>query len=61
MIKEIKKMENSKMELKMDEMEQVAAGSAIANNNQESRGPFARACYNILKAVYNKIVYAGED
>ena len=54
-------MENSRMELKMDEMEQVAAGSAIANNNQESRGPFARACYNILKAVYNKIVYAGED
>lgn len=54
-------MENSKMELKMDEMEQVAAGSAIANNNQESQGPFVRACYNILRGVYNKIIYSGKN
>jgi hypothetical protein len=61
MIKEITKMENSRMELKMDEMEQVAAGNAMEDGAQRSWGEFVRAVCNITKAVYNKIVYAGED
>ena len=54
-------MKNSRMELKMDEMEQVAAGNAMEDGAQRSWGEFARACCNIFRAVYNKIVYAGED
>ena len=61
MIEEITKMKNSKMELKMDEMEQVAAGNPMEYEAQGSWAEFVRAVCNITKAVYNKIVYAGED
>lgn len=54
-------MENSKMELKMDEMEQVAAGIAMEDEAQGSWAEFARAVCNITKAVYNKIIYSGEN
>ena len=54
-------MENSRMELKMDEMEQVAAGNAMEDGARRSWGEFVRAVCNITKAVYNKIVYVGED
>lgn len=54
-------MKNSRMELKMDEMEQVAAGNPMEYEAQGSWAEFVRAVCNITKAVYNKIVYAGED
>ena len=47
-------MENSKKELKMEEMGKVAAGLAMLDEAERSWADFIRGARDIARAVYNK-------
>ena len=54
-------MENSKKELKMEEMNQVVAGLAMMDDAERSWADFIRGCRTIGRAIYNKYFATGEN